>query len=37
MKERKHDIVKDAYYLISKFLEEDKIITNLRAKIDVFF
>lgn len=37
MKERKHDIVKDAYYLISKFLEEDKIITNLQVQKLMYF
>ena len=37
MEERKHDIVKDAYYLISKFLDAGKDITNLQVQKLMYF
>ena len=37
MEERKHDIVKDAYYLISNFLDAGKDITNLQVQKLMYF
>lgn len=37
MEERKHDIVKDSYYLISKFLDDGKNITNLHVQKLMYF
>lgn len=37
MEERKNDIIKDAYYLISKFLDDGKNITNLQVQKLMYF
>lgn len=37
MGERKNDIIKDAYYLISKFLDDGKNITNLQVQKLMYF